>query len=105
MRKSYTVWFDIFKEHKMNLDNCKEECEFLKELYATRNILVHNCGIVNEQYLKNVTASKYKFGEKIKLDDNFVKKAFECVKTIMLHYDRRHTIGEGNERKSFTISI
>ncbi len=83
MRKSYTVWFDTFKEHKMDLEICKKEYNFLAELYATRNILVHNCGIVNEQYLKNVPATAYKMGEKIRIDDNFVKKAFECIKTIM----------------------
>lgn len=84
MRQSYSVWFDILKEHKMNLDCCKDECDFLKELYATRNVLVHNCGVVNEQYLKNAPSTQYKFGDKVKIDDTFAKKSFECIKTIML---------------------
>lgn len=84
MRKSYMDWFDLFKEHNMNLACCKEECNFLTELYATRNVIVHNCGIVNEQYLKNAKFTEYKLGEKVKVDDDFIKKSFECIKTIML---------------------
>lgn len=84
MRKSYTVWFDLFKEHKMNVDCCSCEYDFLTELYATRNIIVHNRGIVNEQYLKNVKTSKYVLGEKIYIDNSYILKAFECIKTIIL---------------------
>ena len=84
MRKSYAEWFNLFAEHNINLECCKEECDFLCEIYATRNIIIHNSGFVNEQYLKNVKSTDYKFGEKVKINDDFIKKSFECIKTIML---------------------
>lgn len=84
MRKSYECWFDFFKEHNLNLNFLQKEMVFLKEIYATRNILVHNSGFVNDQYLLNVQNSIYKLGERVRISDDFVKRSFECIKTIIL---------------------
>ena len=83
MRQSYSEWFSIFEEHKMNFENCATEYEQLKELYARRNIMVHNCAVVNESYIKNVPNTPYKCGEKLFADDAYINKAFESVKTII----------------------
>lgn len=84
MRDSYSVWFNLFSEHKMNFEVCNSEYEILKELYARRNIIVHNSGVVNEAYIKNVPTTTANVGEVLYVDDIYINSAFEAIKTIML---------------------
>lgn len=83
MRESFSSWFKLFENHKMSFDNCKAEYNILKELYARRNILVHNSGIVNESYIKNVPDTTHKIGEKLYADDKYLNTAFDSIKTII----------------------
>ncbi len=83
MRDSFSSWFKLFEEHKMNFDECTKEYEILKELYARRNVLVHNSGIVNDSYIKSVTHSRYEIGEQLYADELYLNKAFEAIRTII----------------------
>lgn len=83
MRESYTNWFKLFEEHKMCFKCCEREYEILKELYARRNILVHNSGEVNDSYIKNVPQTQYACGDVLYADEKYLDKAFEAIKTII----------------------
>lgn len=79
MRDKYTTWFHKMEEHKMKFDSFKEELSVLNEIYERRNIIVHNFGIVNEIYLRNVPNSKAKLGEKLYVKTSYVKNAFNII--------------------------
>lgn len=83
MRESYTEWFDLFEEHKMCFDNCSAEYEQLKELYARRNIMVHNSAVVNENYIKNIPNTSHKCGDRLYADDEYINNAFNSIKTMI----------------------
>lgn len=70
--------------HKLNLDKHKELWDSIIEIEEHRNIIVHNEGIINEQYLSNVP-DKYKsskIGEYI--DCN--KKCIELKATNLIKF-------------------
>ena len=83
MRKSYTEWFDLLKTHGILLANCQDEIDLLKEAYARRNILVHNAGVVNSSYLKNVLSSSAKVGDKLNASEAYLDRAFSAVQIII----------------------
>ena len=83
MRDSYSKWFDILFEHKIDLSACETELKQLKELYARRNIIVHNGGIVNKAYLNQSGSNYYKIGDPVTVDEKYLKAAFNCIKIIM----------------------
>lgn len=83
MRDSYMEWFALLADHKINLCCCSKELETLKELYARRNILVHNSGEVNDIYIKNVPNTSFELGDKLYAGDQYLRKAFETIKTII----------------------
>lgn len=83
MHQSYTEWFKLFESHKMSFEQCKEEMLLLREIYARRNILVHNSGRVNNIYLKNVRDSKYKSGDLLTVDNTYLVNAFATIKTLI----------------------
>lgn len=83
MRENYSAWFKLFEEHKFNFDSCNKEYEVLKELYARRNILVHNSGYVNESYIKSVTQTQYVCGDRLYADEEYLINAFNSIKTII----------------------
>lgn len=83
MHKSYVEWFKLFESHKMNFEYCKKEMSDLQEIYARRNILVHNSGKVNRIYLKNVPDSKYHIGDSLFVDRDYLQNAFNTIKKII----------------------
>lgn len=84
MRESYSEWFKLFESHGISLDPLKEEMSILKEMYARRNILVHNSGAVNSIYLKNVPEAKYPLGTILIPDREYIEIAFETIKKIII---------------------
>ena len=83
MRQSYTEWFKLFESHGFKFDSCKKELESLKEIYARRNILVHNAGVVNDIYLKNVPKSTAKKDERLYATNSYLKEAFQTIRVII----------------------
>lgn len=83
MGENFTEWFKIFKSHGMQFASCKEDIDSLHEIYARRNIFVHNSGEVNSCYLKAVPHSKSKIGDILLVDKSYLLKAFLSIKTII----------------------
>lgn len=65
-----------------------EDRQAIVELIATRNIIVHSRGRIDERYLRTVPASTYKIGElrKLEVDDLFT--ALSILNTIVSAIDQ-----------------
>ena len=83
MRESYVEWFKLFESHGMKFDSCKTAMEKLKEIYARRNIVVHNAGRVNEIYIKNVPDTPHAVNDHLSINDKYLNEAFTTVKIIV----------------------
>ena len=83
MRESFSSWFDTLEEHKLDFGICKNELCSLAEIYARRNIIVHNSGYVNESYISLSKATSATIGDRLFADDEYLCKAFSVVKTIV----------------------
>lgn len=60
-----------FNKAKSTIFDKLVNLETLTEIFSIRNIILHNDGIVNDIFVKNNPASKYKLGDKIILDSEF----------------------------------
>lgn len=83
MRESYVEWFKLFESHGMKFESCKSEMKLLKEIYARRNIFVHNSGKVNDIYLKNISDTQFSVGERLTIDEQYLSSAFGAIKIIV----------------------
>lgn len=83
MWASQNEWFKIFEEHKICFDSCKKQLEKLTEIYARRNVWVHNSGRVNEIYVNSVKSCKEELGTLLHVDTAYLSEAFLCIKTIL----------------------
>jgi predicted nuclease with TOPRIM domain len=52
------------------------------ELFTTRNIILHNNGIVNQTYLKQNKKSKLKLGSKRVVDEDYTRNGIRNLRTI-----------------------
>lgn len=76
----------------------EHDLSILSEIYARRNIIVHNSGMVNSQYLKFVPKSKAKLGEKLFVDETYMKTAFDTIyRIIILMLIESSKLNEKNE--------
>lgn len=87
MRKPLKSWYEYFKsKHGVDvLSECTIFDEF-REIYYRRNVVVHNQGLVNETYLKEVSSNN-KIGDRLIIDRDYFEKAVS--KTLIMVY---HTI-------------
>ena len=76
--------FDIY------LDKRSDWPEF-KEIFHRRNIVVHNYGFPDAQYIKQ-TKFKIKKDEWLEIDDKYINKAFDMFETYA--HDIMHFFGE-----------
>lgn len=83
MRASYMDWFKLLQDHGMKFDSCMSELDTLKEIYARRNIIIHNAGIVNETYVKTVPKSKLKEGDNAAISNEYLQAAFDTIRTLI----------------------
>lgn len=84
MRSALKDWYNTFStKHKMNFSAIDNELVDFKEMYYRRNIFVHNQGVVNEVYVKNVENTKYKIGESLKVDKNYIEKSFRKALIVL----------------------
>lgn len=98
MGEKYTEWFKIYKNHGMICQSFEHDLSILSEIYARRNIIVHNSGMVNSQYLKFVPKSKAKLGEKLFVDETYMKTAFDTIyRIIILMLIESSKLNEKNE--------
>ena len=83
MRERYSKWFELFAGHGLDAHAWAIPLEGLREVYARRNIIVHNAGIVNREYLAQVPHSKHKKGVKLDVGKEYVDKAFMLVREMI----------------------
>lgn len=83
MRENYSEWFKIYCAHGMKTVSFETDLKVLAEIYARRNILVHNSGTVNSSYLKAVPESDKSQGDILSANEQYMKKAFETVSRII----------------------
>jgi hypothetical protein len=61
-----------------------DEINLLSEIKASRDLLVHNMGLVNSIYLDKAAASaRYKIGEKVVIDTPRFNEAWKLVKKVV----------------------
>lgn len=56
----------------------------LAELRATRNLLIHNNGLVNHIYLEQVASSTYKTGDEVHVDAGYFDQAVKRLDAVAL---------------------
>jgi len=69
----------------VRLQGCPDTPANLDEIYATRNVLVHNGGVVNQKYLSQVRKSPLSLGDRREIDDIYLERAIRTVETIGQH--------------------
>ena len=90
MYNSFEGWMDyIEKTISLKLDFWKNDKDEITEIFQTRNLFVHNGGVVNDIYLQKVRENEYISGEKIKLSKDYILSATRRLEesgTILLLY-------------------
>ena len=84
MRESYKEWFKIYSSHGMSCSPLEKDLESMEEIYARRNIIVHNAGVVNAQYINTVTKSEHEIGDILTVDKAYMQNAFNTIKRITI---------------------
>ena len=84
MRKPISDWYkELAEKQNVELNISKEIFNDFIEIYYRRNIIVHNQGIVNEVYNKNVK-NKLKKGEVVSADLEYLEKAFTTTQIVII---------------------
>lgn len=84
MRESFKEWFKLFTSHGLSCKLFEEDLSVLSEIYARRNIIVHNSGIVNPSYLAAVPDSGQKLGDRLSVNEEYVKTVFDTIYRIII---------------------
>jgi hypothetical protein len=63
-------------EFNLTFTEIESKEPLITEIFSTRNIILHNNGIVNETYLKINPGSKLRAGSERSVDENYLKLAF-----------------------------
>lgn len=85
----------------------------INEYIETRNLIVHNLGIVNRNYMIKTKPSNYKIGDKVQLDKDYLDPAIQNIVSFahyvdtrfMRHFKMKNSIentgkGKGRKRKA-----
>ena len=80
-------WFDIgLMEWDGNDEAPKRrlptDAAFVKKMFQKRNVLVHNNGVVNDEYLERSGDSEFSLGERIVVRDHEAKRFIETVRAM-----------------------
>ena len=84
MRESFKEWFKLFASHGVKCKSFESDLNSLAEIYARRNIYVHNSGKVNPSYLLAVPHSKAKDGERLSVDGSYIQFVFNTFNRIIV---------------------
>lgn len=63
-----------------------ENIDFIRQRIAIRNLLVHNKGLINGQFLKDFPKSEHEFGDKIILSPRFICTTFNNCNKFIYQY-------------------
>ena len=83
MSQPLSDWLKTFSNHKIKLDVISKQLNEFKEIYYRRNLIVHNNGKINRQYLAGIKADgrDYQLGKKLVTDRQYV---LESISTTMI---------------------
>lgn len=85
MRQPISEWYKKIKEkHKIEYAFADSDFKEFTKIYYTRNIIVHNQGIVNESYINGTGDSNYSVGDRIELDKEYIDKAIDLTRIILI---------------------
>lgn len=110
MRGSFNKWYKFLSETvKLPLECININKDLMVEIFQRRNLIVHNDGIVNSIYLKNVSDElilNLKKGDKISVEKNYLINSIDLLEKvgiqILLNYWLK---GEKNGIKRIQILI
>lgn len=78
IRSKFSDWIDVLEELGYECEFIQANKEKISEFFQRRNLIVHNAGIVNNQYLKATNKPhKEKLGERLKVDRKYLAEAFD----------------------------
>lgn len=101
MYKSVSDWIEYFRKNiKLKLDYATNVLPELIEIIARRNIIVHNEGIVNNQYMNIVLKdyrSNVKIGDFLFVDKQYILNAINLVESICMSIILEIWISEGGK--------
>ncbi len=85
MRLPISEWYKSF-ESKQKAKFIFDENEFdkFKEVYYRRNLIVHNQGVVNEIYMKNVPTCSVDLGERLHVGEEYLNQAFLLARKVLI---------------------
>lgn len=101
MYKSVSDWIEYFRKNiKLKLENVTNMLPELIEIIARRNIIVHNEGIVNNQYMNIVSkdySSNVKIGDFLSVDKQYILNAINLVESVCMSIILEIWISEGDK--------
>ena len=85
--KALLEWFDISLMEWVGNDlvpkrRLPTDSSFIKKMFQKRHVLVHNKGIVNEEYLERSGDTEFSLGERIAVRDHEAKLFIETVRAM-----------------------
>lgn len=75
------------KKFNISLDDSGVSAERIVEIMATRNIHVHNKGVVNRRYLESVKDSKLKVEAYKSITSEYLRVSIDSIKTLVKFID------------------
>lgn len=85
MRLPLSDWYKSFESKQgANFYFENDEFELFKEIYYRRNLFVHNQGVVNEVYKKNVPDCSYELGERLSVNEEYLEQAFLVARKVLI---------------------
>jgi len=83
--KNVGEWFNYLYKIVSIPQFSKEEMDKIAEAKASRDILVHNAGIINQIYVqKSGSASRFSDGEKIDISGGYTRDVWELLSKVLL---------------------
>ncbi|WP_448667531.1 hypothetical protein [Aerococcus viridans] len=84
---NYKKFPDVIKEVKNVCFNSNKDhhelfnsrVEVVKDIYLTRNIITHNNGIINANFVEEVFSTDYKVGDEISISEDFLRRSTNSI--------------------------
>ena len=92
-----------FGIHEKMVRDCQHSLSRLREIICRRNLLIHDSGVVNRKYLREVHNSSYAIGDKLGVDRDYFYdslKVMEEVGRLFTYHMCESVLGETLEKLS-----
>ena len=110
MRKSFSDWCKFFEERKIDLSFVNVYLLKLKEIMLRRNLIVHNKGMINLCYIRNVPESSrdgIKEGSRIEINEEYLEETYTTIEIVVfaLIISITKLIQGSNERREHVENV